>query len=83
MFHFIWYLIVGFVVGLIGRAVVPGADQMGFIMTTCLGVAGSLIGGFLGNLIKKPEPGSKFHPAGFVMSIIGAILLLVILRFIR
>jgi uncharacterized membrane protein YeaQ/YmgE (transglycosylase-associated protein family) len=83
MFHFLWSVIVGFFVGLIARAVLPGADKMGFIMTTLVGVVGSIIGGFIGNVIKKPEPGSKFHPAGFLMSIVGAVVLLVILRMIR
>ena len=83
MFHFIWSVIVGFFVGLIARAVLPGADKMGLIMTTLVGVVGSIVGGFIGNLIKKPEPGSKFHPAGFLMSIVGAVVLLLILRMIR
>jgi len=83
MLHIIWFIIVGFVVGLIGRALVPGADQMGFIATTALGIVGSVIGGLIGNVISKPAPGSKFHPAGFIMSIVGAIILLVLLRFVR
>jgi uncharacterized membrane protein YeaQ/YmgE (transglycosylase-associated protein family) len=80
MLHFIWSVIVGFFVGLIARAVLPGADRMGLIMTTIVGVVGSIIGGFIGTLIQKPVPGSKFHPAGFFLSIIGAIILLLILR---
>ena len=56
---------------------------MGLIMTTILGVVGSVIGGFIGRLIKKPVEGSKFHPAGFFMSVLGAILLLVIWGLIR
>jgi len=83
MLHLIWSVIVGFLAGLIGRAVLPGADQMGVIATTAVGIVGSVIGGFIGNLIKKPEPGAKFHPAGFVMSIVGAIVILLILRFLR
>jgi len=83
MLHLIWSVIVGFFIGLIARAVLPGADRMGLIMTTIVGVVGSVVGGFIGNLIKKPEPGSKFHPAGFLMSIVGAIVLLLILRMIR
>ncbi|HMH49355.1 MAG TPA: GlsB/YeaQ/YmgE family stress response membrane protein [Candidatus Acidoferrum sp.] len=83
MFHFIWFVIVGFVIGLIARAVVPGVDHMGFIATTVVGIVGSVIGGFIGNLIKRPEPGSKFHPAGFLLSIVGAIVLLWLLRFVR
>jgi uncharacterized membrane protein YeaQ/YmgE (transglycosylase-associated protein family) len=42
-----------------------------------------LIGGFIGGLIKKPGPGAKFHPAGFFMSIVGAVLLLLALRHLR
>lgn len=83
MLHIIWSIIVGFFVGLIARAVLPGAQHMGFIATTGVGIVGSLIGGFIGTLFKKPEPGARFHPAGFVMSIIGAIVLLLILQFLR
>ena len=78
MLHIIWYIIVGFIVGLIARAIMPGAQQLGFIMTTLLGIAGSIVGGFIGRLFSKPKPGSTFHPAGFIMSIIGAIVLLFI-----
>src|SRR5262245_28253320 len=75
MLHIIWFVIVGFVVGLIGRAVVPGADHMGFIATTVVGIIGSVIGGLIGRVISKPAPDAKFHPAGFFMSIVGAIVL--------
>jgi uncharacterized membrane protein YeaQ/YmgE (transglycosylase-associated protein family) len=78
MLHFIWYIIVGFIVGWIARAIMPGAQHLGFIMTTLLGIAGSIIGGLIGRLFSKPQPGSTFHPAGFIMSIIGAIILLFI-----
>jgi uncharacterized membrane protein YeaQ/YmgE (transglycosylase-associated protein family) len=83
MFHLIWSVIVGFFVGLIARAVLPGVQHMGFIATTAVGIIGSLIGGVIGNILKKPEPGAKFHPAGFIMSILGAIVLLLILQHIR
>lgn len=78
MLHIIWYIIVGFVIGLIARAIMPGAQHLGFIMTTVLGIAGSVVGGFIGRLFSKPEPGAVFHPAGLIMSIIGAIILLFI-----
>jgi len=78
MLHIIWYIIVGFIVGWIARAIMPGAQHLGFIMTTLLGIAGSIVGGLIGRLFSKPEPGSAFHPAGFIMSIIGAIILLFI-----
>ena len=83
IFHILWSIIIGFIIGLIARAIVPGADQMGFIATTVLGILGSLAGGFIGGLISKPAEGSKFHPAGFVMSVIGAIILLLLWRYIR
>lgn len=83
MLHVIWYIIVGFIVGLIARAVLPGADHMGFVMTTLVGIVGSVIGGLVGHLFAKPGGDSKFHPAGFLMSVVGAIILLVLLRFLR
>ena len=78
MLHIIWSIILGFIVGLIARAVLPGAQHMGFILTTILGIAGSIVGGLIGRLFSKPEPGTPFHPAGIIMSILGAIILLFI-----
>ena len=78
MLHFIWYIIVGFIVGLIARAIMPGAQHLGIIMTTLIGIGGSIVGGLIARLFSKPEPGATFHPAGFIMSIIGAIILLFI-----
>ena len=83
MLHVIWSIIVGFFSGLIARALLPGGDQMGFLATTGVGIAGSLIGGFLGRLVRKPEPGVKFHHAGFIGSVLGAVVLLLILRQLR
>jgi uncharacterized membrane protein YeaQ/YmgE (transglycosylase-associated protein family) len=78
--HLVWYVIVGFFVGFIARAILPGADHFGFIGTTIVGIVGSLIGGFIASLFSKPPEGATFHPAGFVMSIVGAIALLLALR---
>jgi uncharacterized membrane protein YeaQ/YmgE (transglycosylase-associated protein family) len=78
MLHIIWYIIVGFIVGLIGRAIMPGAQHLGFIMTTLLGIGGSIVGGLISRVFSKPAPGSTFHPAGLILSIIGAIILLFI-----
>ena len=83
MLHLIWSVITGFVVGLIARAVVPGADSLGWIATTVLGVVGSVAGGLIGRVIKKPETGASFHPAGFLMSIVGVIVVLVLWRMVR
>ena len=78
MLHIISYIIVGFVVGLIARAVMPGVQHLGLIFTALLGIGGSIVGGLIGRLFSKPEPGSTFHPAGLILSIIGAIILLFI-----
>ena len=74
--HAIHSLLVGFVVGLLARAVLPGADHMGLLATTLLGVAGSLAGGFLGGVLSRPPEGASLHPAGLLMSVVGAVLLL-------
>ena len=76
MLHIIWSIIIGFVIGLIARAIMPGVQHLGFIMTTLLGIGGSIVGGLIGRLFSKPAPGSSFHPAGFIMSVICALALL-------
>jgi uncharacterized membrane protein YeaQ/YmgE (transglycosylase-associated protein family) len=78
MLHIIWSIIVGFIIGWIARAVMPGAQHLGFIATTLLGIGGSIVGGLIARIFSKPGPGSAFHPAGFILSIIGAIILLFI-----
>ena len=83
MLHLIWSVIVGFVVGLIARAILPGADHLGFWMTSLVGIGGSLLGGLVGGLIKKPVDGAMFHPAGFLMSIVGACVLLYLMRYVN
>ena len=77
MLHVLWSIIIGFVVGLIARSVVPGAEIVGFWVTAGLGIAGSIAGGFLARLFSRPADGAIFHPAGFFLSILGAIGLLV------
>jgi uncharacterized membrane protein YeaQ/YmgE (transglycosylase-associated protein family) len=76
MLHIIWHIIVGFVVGLVARAVMPGAQHLNILYTTLLGIVGGVLGGLIGRLFSKPEPGSAFHPAGFIMSVIGAVIVL-------
>ena len=76
MLHIIWSIIVGFIVGLVARAIMPGAQNLGFLMTVLLGIGGSIVGGLIARLFSKPAPGAPFHPAGFIMSIIGAMILL-------
>jgi uncharacterized membrane protein YeaQ/YmgE (transglycosylase-associated protein family) len=76
MLHIIWHIIVGFVVGLVARAVMPGAQNLNILYTTLLGIVGGVLGGLIARLFSKPEPGSAFHPAGFIMSVIGAVIVL-------
>ena len=78
MLHFIWMFIVGIVVGAIARFIMPGAVHMGIIMTGILGIAGSIVGGFIARMFSKPAEGAMVHPAGLVLSVIGAIVLLFI-----
>jgi uncharacterized membrane protein YeaQ/YmgE (transglycosylase-associated protein family) len=72
------WIIFGFIVGLIARALVPGRQSMGFIMTTVLGVAGALIGGLVSSALFGGGSMTRFEPAGFIGALIGAVLLLVI-----
>ena len=76
MLHIIWSIIVGFIVGLIARALMPGAQELGFWLTTGIGIGGSFLGGLIGMLLSKPSAGAKFHPAGLLLSIVGALALL-------
>ena len=79
MLHIIWSIIVGFFIGLIARAIMPGAQHMGFIETSLVGIVGSVVGGFIGRLISKPKEGQPVHPAGIIMSVIGALVVLFVL----
>jgi uncharacterized membrane protein YeaQ/YmgE (transglycosylase-associated protein family) len=78
MLHLIWSIIVGAIVGGIAELLVPGRQHLGFWKSALLGIAGSIIGGLIGRLFSKPAAGSSFHPAGILMSIICAVLLLIL-----
>ncbi|MGB5876539.1 MAG: GlsB/YeaQ/YmgE family stress response membrane protein [Pseudomonadales bacterium] len=70
---FIWMIIVGLVAGLLARAIKPGNDPMGWIMTIVLGIIGAMLGGFLAGLIGINADGGF---TGLIFSVIGAIILL-------
>ncbi len=70
---FIWMIIVGLVAGLLARAIKPGSDPMGWIMTIVLGIVGALVGGFIAGLIGIDADGGF---TGLIFSVIGAIILL-------
>ena len=71
----IWTIVLGFVIGLIAKFIHPGKENMGFIMTILLGVAGSFLAGVIGQFIGWYKAGQG---AGFIASVIVAILILVI-----
>jgi uncharacterized membrane protein YeaQ/YmgE (transglycosylase-associated protein family) len=71
------WIFFGLVVGIIGKLLMPGRDPGGFIITTILGIVGALVGGFLGRVLGLYREGD---PVGFVMAIIGSIILLVLYR---
>ncbi len=78
--HYVWMLVVGVVIGALARLVLPGAQHMGIIMTGILGIVGSFVGGFVVRLLSRSTPAevAKIQPAGIVMSVIGAVLVLVV-----
>jgi uncharacterized membrane protein YeaQ/YmgE (transglycosylase-associated protein family) len=76
MMHYLWMFVVGLLVGALARFIMPGASHMGIIMTGVLGIVGSFVGGFIARLFSKPAPGAPFHPAGIVLSIVGALIVL-------
>jgi uncharacterized membrane protein YeaQ/YmgE (transglycosylase-associated protein family) len=76
MLHFVWMFVVGIVVGAIARFILPGAQNMGILMTGVLGIVGSFVGGFIARIFSKPPEGTPFHPAGILLSIVGAVIVL-------
>jgi uncharacterized membrane protein YeaQ/YmgE (transglycosylase-associated protein family) len=75
LLHIIGMIIVGFIVGWLAQAFYPGAQSMGFWATAAIGIIGSLVGGLIGGFVWR-APDGKFHPAGFVLSIVGALVVL-------
>ena len=78
--HFMLHIVWSIIVGLIASAIMH--THLGFVGTTLLGIVGSVIGGLIARLFSRPPAGSKFHPAGFFMSIVGAIVLVLVARLI-
>jgi uncharacterized membrane protein YeaQ/YmgE (transglycosylase-associated protein family) len=77
MFTILGWIIFGLIIGAVAKLMMPGRDPGGMIVTILLGIAGALLGGFLGRAVGLYGPGEA---AGFVMSVIGAIILLVLYR---
>ena len=72
-------ILVGLIVGAIAKLLMPGKDPGGFIVTILLGIAGALVAGYLGQVVGWYKPG---QPAGFIMSVVGAMILLLLYRLI-
>lgn len=72
------FIIIGLLAGLIARALMPGRQSMGLLATTLLGMAGSLLGGFVGSLIRGDGRLFDLHGSGIIMSVLGAMLVLFI-----
>ena len=77
MFGILGWIVFGLVVGVLAKLLMPGRDPGGMVVTIVLGIAGALVGGFLGRALGWYLPG---EPAGFVMATLGAVLLLFIYR---
>jgi len=75
MFGIVGWIVFGLIVGLIAKLLHPGRDPGGFVITILIGIAGSLMGGFVGRALGLYRQGEG---AGFLMSVLGAILLLVL-----
>ena len=80
MFGVLGWIVFGLVVGIIAKLVMPGRDPGGFIVTALLGIAGALLGGFIGRFAGLYGPGDA---AGFIMSTLGAVALLFAYRKLR
>ena len=76
----IWTIIIGFIVGLVARFLMPGRDPAGFVVTAILGIVGALVATWIGQALGWYAPG---QPAGFIGSVIGAIIVLAIYHMVR
>ena len=74
---YIWMAIIGLIVGALAKFIMPGKDPGGIIITMLLGIAGAFVGGLIGRALGMYQTGEA---AGFIMSLIGAIILLVLYR---
>jgi len=78
MLNIIGWIVIGFLSGVLARFFYPGAVDMTWWMTILLGIGGSFVGGFIGGMFTKEKDMLKPSPAGFVMSVIGAMVLIFI-----
>jgi uncharacterized membrane protein YeaQ/YmgE (transglycosylase-associated protein family) len=83
----IWTIVVGLIVGLIGRFLVPGSDPLGWVATILLGIGGAIVGSFLGSLLDGQEGVSidvvNTGLWGWILSIVGAVILILVYRQVK
>jgi uncharacterized membrane protein YeaQ/YmgE (transglycosylase-associated protein family) len=77
--QYVWMALIGLIVGIVAKLLMPGKDPGGIIITILLGIAGSFVGSWIGRLLGFYQEGEV---AGFIMSVVGAIILLVLYRLI-
>ena len=82
MFNIIGWIIIGFITGWISLALIPGNQDLGFVWTTVLGIIGSFAGGFIGALFTKEKDMGRLNKAGFVMSIIGGMVVIALYKMV-
>ena len=78
--HYLWMALLGLIVGALAKLIVPGKDPGGIVITMLLGIAGALLAGFVGRAVGLYQPGQS---AGFIMSVVGAIVLLLLYHLVR
>ena len=79
MIHLIWTILVGFIVGVIAKFLHPGGEKMGFIMTSLLGIGGSVLATYAGQALGFYRAGER---AGFIGALIGSLVILIVYGFI-
>jgi uncharacterized membrane protein YeaQ/YmgE (transglycosylase-associated protein family) len=85
IWHIIWLILLGLIVGVVARLIVPGRQPLGLIATALLGIVGAYVGGTLGSVVFAPHHFTITPPIkhSFLGALIGAVILLVIYEFVR
>lgn len=78
--HWLWVFVIGLIVGLVAKLLMPGKDPGGFIITGLLGIAGSMLATWIGQNLGWYQAGQS---AGFIMSVLGAIVLLLLYHLVK
>ncbi|XXF79209.1 GlsB/YeaQ/YmgE family stress response membrane protein [Myxococcaceae bacterium GXIMD 01537] len=77
------FIVIGIIAGFIARAILPGRQSMGLMATTLLGMVGSILGGLIGSLFSRNREAFSLEPGGIIMSIIGAIIVLMLVGMVQ